>query len=133
MTDLVGVLDTKTTASQGSSTAYTCPAGHGAKVKLMYRGVAGSGSTLSISVNNITLFQSGSLTAGHVQYSGYSKLLNNATAAAVLDGSADSVVVAPFQREYMLGPGDEVKYAISGADMSSFQIDVIGAQVENPS
>lgn len=133
MSDLIGVLDTKTTASQGTTTSYECPAGHGAKVKLMYRGVAGSGSTLSILMNNIPLFQSGSLAAGHIQYSGYSALYNNATAAGVISGASDALVVAPFQREYMLGPADQIKYVISGADYSSFQLDVIGVQVENAS
>ena len=133
MTDLFGVLDSKTTASQGVTTAYECPAGHGARVKIMYRGVSGTGSTLAVSMNGITLFQSGSLTAGHIQYSSNSLIYNNATAAGAISGASDAALVAPFTREYMLGPGDQLKYTISGADYTSFQMDVIGVQLENPS
>ncbi len=130
MSDTLGVLGRAAVAAQGVQTVYECPAGFGAKVKLQYRGVAGSGSTLAAIVAGMTLFQSGSLTAGHIQYSAYSAAYNNATAAGQINGASDAAIVAPFQREYMLKAGDQVKYSIAGADYASFQMDVIGVAAD---
>lgn len=128
--DLVGVLDRASVASQGVTTVYECPAGKGAKVQFMYRGVAGSNSTIGVILAGMTLFVSAAQTAGHIQFSGRSKAFINAASAAVINGTSDDVIVAPFMREYMLQAGDQVKYVIGGADYGSFQMDVIGVEVD---
>lgn len=130
MSDTLGVLGRGSVAAQGVQTVYECPSGFGAKGQIMFRGVAGSGSTLGIIVAGQTIMVSGSLTSGHIQYSGRSNLYNNATAAGVISGASDAVTVAPYIREYMLKAGDQVKYSIAGADYSSFQMDFIGVAVD---
>lgn len=130
MSDKIGVLGRGTTSTQGVTTVYTCPAAKAAKLKVMYRGASGTNSTLKLTVAGIDVFLSAALTAGYVHYSANSLLYNVATAAGAVDATTEAKMVAPFTREYMLQAGDQVKYTIGTADFTSFQMDVIGAEVD---
>lgn len=132
MADAIGVLDAKTAVAVGTTTAYTVPAGHAAKIRLFFRGVAGSNSTLAVKINGLQLFVTPAITAALICYSTYSIIVTTAGAVTVA-GSADLTTVAPFQREYMLSAGDTVEYVIGTADFTSMDFQVIGTQVLLPS
>ena len=132
MADAIGVLGAETTATVGTVTAYTVPVGHSAKIKFMFRGVAGSNSTLAVKINGMQLFVTPAITAALICYSTYSIAVTTAGAVTVA-GSADLTTIAPFQREYMLSAGDTVQYVIGTADFSSMDFQVIGTQVLLPS
>lgn len=131
MADAIGVLDAVTTAAVGTVTAYTVPNGHAAKVRFIFRGVAGSNSTLAVKVNGMQIFVTPAITAALICYSTYSIAVTTAGAVTVA-GSADLTTVAPFQREYMLGSGDTISYVIGTADFTSMDFQVIGTQVLLP-
>ena len=132
MADAIGVLGAETTATVGTVTAYTVPVGHSAKIKFMFRGVAGSNSTLAVKINGMQLFVTPAITAALICYSTYSIAVTTAGAVTVA-GSADLTTIAPFQREYTLSAGDTVQYVIGTADFSSMDFQVIGTQVLLPS
>lgn len=128
--DIIGVLGQAQTAVVGTVTAYTCPSGKSARVKLMYRGVAGTNSTLKVAVNGIEVFQTAALTSGNVSHS-TTALMHNTQVAGAIDGSADSKVVAPGPKEYFLSEGDTITYTIATNDFSSFNFQVVGTEVDN--
>lgn len=131
MADSIGVLDASTTVTVGTITAYTVPAGHAARVRFMYRGVAGANSTLSVKINGMIIFLTPALTSGNIAYSTYS-IATTTTGAVTVAGSADLTTVAPFQREYMLSAADTVQYVIGTTDFTSMDFQVIGTQVLLP-
>ena len=131
MADRFGVLDAASGVTVATHTAYTCPTGCSAKVRLMYRGVAGANSTLSILVNGMAIMLSGALSSGNVSYSSVSKL-HTSDAAASIAGSADGTTIAPFQRDYFLSAGDTVQYTIGTAAFSSMDFQVVGIEAVLP-
>lgn len=131
MSDLIGVLGAASAVAVGTTTVYTVPAGHAARVRFMYRGVAGTNSTLAVKINGMTVFTSAALTSGNVSYSSVS-VAHKSDAAASIVGSADGTTIAPFVREYMLSADDVVQYTIGTADFSAMDFQVIGSQVLLP-
>lgn len=131
MADRIGVLDAASGVTVATHTAYTVPAGGAAKVRFMYRGVAGTNSTLSVLINGMIVFLSGALTSGNVSYSSVSKA-HTSDAAASIAGSADGTTIAPFQRDYFLSAGDTVQYTIGTAAFSSMDFQVVGTEVVLP-
>ncbi len=131
MTDSIGVLGAAATVDVGTTTAYTVPAGHAARVRFMYRGVAGANSTLSVKINGMVVFLTGALTSGNVSYSSVSRA-HTSDAAASIAGSADGTTIAPFVREYMLSAEDTIQYVIGTAAFSAMDFQVIGSQVLLP-
>lgn len=131
MADRIGVLDAASGVTVATHTAYTVPAGCSAKVRFMYRGVAGSNSTLSVLINGMAVFLTAALTSGNVSYSSVSKA-HTSDAAASIVGSADGTTIAPFQRDYFLSAGDTVQYTIGTAAFSSMDFQVVGTEVVLP-
>ena len=131
MADAIGVLDATAAVAVGTTIAYTVPAGHAAKVRVMFRGTAGTNSTLAVKINDMTVFTSAALTSGTISYSTYSIWHKNDAAASIV-GSADASTIAPFQREYFLSAGDTVKMIIGTADFSAMDFQVVGTQVQLP-
>ncbi len=130
MTDTVGVLGESTVATVGAQNAYTVPSGKGARCRLMYRGEAGTSSTLKITVNGIDVMLTPAMTAGHNQYSSAALLYNNATAAAAVDGSTEAKTCMPYERDYWLSAGDRIDYTIGTANYASFKMMVVGTEVD---
>lgn len=126
----VGVLGTSTTASATTTAAYTVPAGKTAKVKVMYRGVSGTNSTLSIVVNGILLFTTSALTNGHIHHSSKAAMYETQTSATGVDGTTDEKTVAPAPQEFYLDAGDVVQYIIGTDAFTSFQMDVVGVEMD---
>lgn len=131
MADRIGVLDAVSAVTVATQTAYTVPAGCAAKVRIQFRGVAGTNSTLAILINGMTVMTSAALTSGNVSYSTYS-VMHKSDAAASIVGSADSSTIAPFQREYFLSAGDTVQYTIGTAAFSVMDFQVVGTEVVLP-
>lgn len=129
MSDLIGVLGSSATPDLGTNIAYTVPAGKAAKVKLMYRGVAGVNSVLTITVNGIIILVTAALTSGNVSHS-TTALMHNTQAANAIDGSADSKVVAPGPKEYYLSEGDNVSFTIGTAAFSAMNFQVVGTEID---
>lgn len=129
MSDKIGVLDEKAVATVGVTTAYTCPSGKAAKVKIMYRGAAGASSTLKVTVNGIDIFLTGALTSGNISHS-TTALMHNTQAASAIDGSADAKCVAPGPKEFFLSAGDTVSYEIGTAAFSSMNFQVVGSEID---
>lgn len=130
MSDKIGVLGEVAIADLGTTAAYTVPAGKMAKVKLMYRGVAGSNSTLGITVNGLVIFTTGALTAANVSHT-TTLLEHNTQAASAIDGSSDAKTVAPGPKEYYLNEGDTIAYTIATAAFASMNFQVVGVELDN--
>lgn len=129
MTDIIGRLGRGTTAAQGTTVAYTVPANKTARVKLMYRFIAGVSSTLAVLINGVQVFITGALTSGQVSYTS-SALMHNAGAVSAVNGSSDALTIAPGPKEYFLDGGDTISYTIGTADGSSMFFDVVGAELD---
>ncbi len=127
MADVLGVLGEASTATAGTTTAYTVPSGKAAKIQVMYRGTAGVNSTLALIVNGITVFTTGALTSGQVSCSTKTELH---TANPTLDGNGTDSAVAPAPYYYYLSEGDTVQYTIATAAFSDFKMQVVGVEVE---
>lgn len=130
MTDKIGKLAVATTATQGTTTAYQCPAGKAAKCQLFYRGVAGANSTLQVSIAGVVIFLTAALAAGNVSFSS-SLVEHNTAAAATLTGGTDATTVAPGPKVYWLYAGDVITYTIGTADFSSLVFQVVGVEVDS--
>jgi hypothetical protein len=129
MSDLIGVLGQSAIPDLGTSTAYTVPSGKAAKVKLMYRGVAGANSVLTVTVNGIVIFTTAALAAGNVSHS-TTLLEHNTQAASAVDGSSDAKTVAPGPKEYYLSAGDTVSYTIATLAFSAMNFQVVGVEID---
>ena|SRR5215469_6346037 len=129
MTDKVGKLGQAIIATQGTTTAYQCPAGKGAKCQVYFRGAAGTNSTLQITVSGIAILLTAALTAGNISYSTVAAT-HNTGAASAINGSSDSTTVAPGPRTFWLSAGDTISYTIGTADFSSMNFQVVGVEVD---
>lgn len=130
MTDIVGVLGQSTTATVGSVTAYTCPSGKTAKVKLQFIGLAASGgaSTLAISVNGAEIMYK-SITAAYYVWSSSAALAKMANATKP-DGTAAADTVAPCPAEYYLDEGDSISYTVGTTAFQAFNFQVVGVELD---
>lgn len=129
MTDKIGVLGESSNVTQATHTAYTVPANKAARVKLMYRGVAGVNSTLKATINGIDAFLTAALTAGNVSHS-TTAAMHNTQAASAIAGGTDATTVAPGPKEYYLAAGDSVTFTIGTADFTSMNFQVVGTEVD---
>lgn len=131
MADIIGVLGQSSTADLGTTVGYTVPSGKMAKVKLLYRGVAGSNSTLTITVNGIVILLTGALTAANISHT-TTALEHNTQAASAIDGSTDAKCVAAGPKEYYLSEGDTISYTIGTAAFSAMNFQVVGVELDVP-
>ena len=129
MSDKIGILGQVTTATPGTTTAYTVPSGKAALIRLEYSGISGVNSTLSVAVNGLTTFTTAALTSGNICYS-TAALMINTGAATVIDGTAQSKVVAPGPAEYYISAGQTVTYTLATAAFSSLTFRVVGTEVD---
>lgn len=130
MTDKIGVLGSSTTATIGTATAYTCPAGKAARIRVFYNGVAGANSTLAVAINGIQLFVTGALTVSHCIYSSDALILNDAATVGAVNGSSLALTCMPFAKDYWLAAGQTVTFTIGATNFSSMNFQVVGAEVD---
>lgn len=129
MTDRLGVLGINSDVAVGTYTSYTVSPSQAAKVRVQFRGVAGSASTLSVKINGCDIFDTAALTVGNISYSS-SQIIHASSAASGIDGSTDAKTVAPFNREYMLSEGDTVTYTIGTAAFTAMNFQTIGVALD---
>jgi len=128
--DILGVLGESAVITQGTITAYTVPAGKTARIRLQYRGAAGTNSVVRVLINGMEIFRSGALTATNIVYSTTALIINTAANDAAINGSTTALTVAPYGTEYFLNENDTVQYVIATADMASFNFQVVGVQLD---
>lgn len=130
MADKVGVLGEQTAITVGTHTVYQCPAGKGARVKLMARGQAGAGGagTISYTVNGIVVMTTAVITASHFWYSSTAQL--HKSAATAPNGAAVADVVAPAPMDWYLTEGDTITYAIGGESAISCNVQAVGSEID---
>lgn len=127
--DIMGVLGESAVVTQGTITAYTVPAGKSARVRLQYRGAAGSNSVLRVLINGMEIFRTGALTGGNIAYTTAALITNVAANDGAINGSTAALTVAPYGTEYFLNENDTVQYVIATADMASFNFQVVGVEL----
>jgi hypothetical protein len=132
MSDQIGVLGSATTATTGTTTAYTVPSGKAAKVKLMWAGeahAANSTGDLTITVNGLAVATILNMTAANFIFSSTVQL-NEGVQAAAADGITPANTVAPAPAEYYLSAADTVTYTIATDDMVSMNMQVVGTEID---
>jgi hypothetical protein len=129
MADKVGRLGQSIVATQGTTTAYQCPPGKGAKVQLFFRGTVGASSTLIVVIAGIQIFAAGAMTGGNWSFS-TTVNEHNTAAGGTVNGSSDATTVAPGPKIYWLAAGDTVSYTIGTADFASMTFQVVGVEVD---
>lgn len=131
MADKIGVLGEATTATAGTTTAYTCPAGKAAKCKIMYevQGNADATTDFSIAVNGITVFTHSNITASNYLHSSPNAMKEGPNAAQATGVDGDTTV-APAPAEYFLSAADTVTYTIGGSDAIGCNVQVVGTEVD---
>jgi len=124
----IGVLGESTTASTGTNTVYTVPAGRASKVKCMFTFKGGSGgtSTFAIKVNNAQVMITGALASTDQGYSSTAALLK--VGASIADGLAAATTVAPGPPEYYLAAADVISYVVATEDLASVNFQVVGTE-----
>ncbi len=132
MADIIGVLGQASTITTGTTTAYTCPSGKSAKVKIMWSGeahAANSTGDLTITVNGIAVAIVLNMTAARFTHSNSVLLVNPITAAAPT-GATALLTVAPAPFDYYLSAADTITYTIGTDDMVAMNMQVVGSEVD---
>jgi hypothetical protein len=132
MADNGGVLSSASALTVGTTTVYTCPAGHFAKVKIMGRWQGGVNTTLDILVNGMTVASIAAMTTSHYTFTNGGAGLLRASGANAPTGAsaAETVQPGPASNTYFLSAGDTIQYVVGTANMLAAQCDVVGVEVE---
>lgn len=130
MADKIGVLGENDAIAVGTQTVYTVPAQKAARVKIMFRGQAGGAgtTTLQVLVNGMVIFATGAIAASNYIHSSSEQMY--AANAAAPAGATLAGTVGPAPQEYYLSENDTVQYIIGGADMTAFEMFVVGAEID---
>ena len=132
MSDKIGVLGEASTATVGTTVAYTVPAGKAAKCRIMYRmqgGSAASTTTFGVAVNGVNVMDQAAMNVNTYLYSNKS-VLNATPQATVPTGSSDTTTVAPAPIDYYLSAGDVISFTIGGEAATAMNFQVVGAEVD---
>lgn len=132
MSNRIGVLGSNTATVVGTATAYTCPAGKAAKVKIMYiiQGNAAGGTTFATLVNNAVIGTIAAMTASFWAFTIRAAGLRAAEQAALPTGIGSALTVAPSDAVYQLSAGQTIQYTVGGAAAISVNFQVIGAEID---
>lgn len=132
MADVIGVLGEATATTVATTTAYTCPAGKAAKVRLMFaaQGNAAGGTVIAILVNGMEVGRVAAMTASFYVFSIKGAGLRAAEQAALPIGTTTALTVAPADPIYYLNAGDTVQYTISGAAAIAMNFQVVGVAID---
>lgn len=131
MADVVGVLGEGTTATAGTVTVYTCPAGKGAKGRLFYeiQGASDATTDLTLIVNGIDILVHVNITASNFLFSSPNALKEGPLAAQATGVDGDTTA-APAPIEYFLAAGDTVQYVIAGTTALAMNCQFVGVEVD---
>lgn len=132
MSDKIGVLGSSSAVVVGTATAYTCPAGKAAKVKIFFimQGNAGGATTLATLVNGLTVGTVAAMTASFYVFSVKGAGLRAAEQAALPTGIGVALTVAPADPVYELSAGQTLQFTIGGAAAIAMNFQVIGTEID---
>lgn len=132
MADNGGVLGSASALTVGTTTVYTCPVGHFARVKIMGIWQGGNNSTLQLLVNGMQVANIAAMTTNHYTFTNGGAGILRASAAGAPTGAsaAETVQPAPASNTYWLSAGDTIQYVIGTTNMVAVSCDVVGVEVE---
>lgn len=132
MSDRIGVLGRATTATVGSTTAYTVPSGKASKFRIQWRGLnaAVGNATVEIFVAGISVMKTGNIAVSEFCFSTPAFLNSGSTAAPGPTGASLALTVAPAPPIYYANAGDVVTYTIATNALSTMSLQVVGAEVD---
>ncbi len=132
MGDKIGVLGSSSAVVVATATAYTCPAGKAAKLKLFFRmqGSGASGTTLDILVNGLVIASVAGMTASYYVFSTKGGGIRVVEQAAAPLGTTAALTVAPADQVYELSAGQTVQFTIGGAAAIAMNFQVIGTEID---
>lgn len=132
MADSIGVLGSSTATVIGTATAFTCPAGHGAKVRVMTRFQGDTNSQVAILVNGIEVARNTVMTTAHYNYTikGGGMYAYAGGNAAAPTGLANALTVAPADPIYYLSAGQTIQYTVVGAALLAMNFQVVGTLID---
>lgn len=132
MSDNGGILGTASAVTVGTTTVYTCPVGHFARVRIQGIWQGGANTTLQILVNGMQVANIAAMTSSHYTFTNGGAGLLRASGANAPTGAsaAETVQAGPANNTYLLSAGDTIQYVIGTANMLAAQCDVVGVEVE---
>lgn len=131
MADNYGVLGQSTATTVGTTTAYTCPAGKAAKVKLQILMQFGNNSAVTIRVNGVNIAVTGAMTLNNYNYTAKGLgLWQGAATASAPDGTTAAKTVAPADPIYYLSAGQTVQFDVATAALVGCNVQVVGTEVQ---
>lgn len=132
MSDKIGVLGSNTATVVATATAYTCPVGKAAKVKIMYilQGSAAGGTTFATIVNNAVIATIAAMGLSVYAFTIRGAGLRAAEQATLPTGIGAALTVAPSDGVYQLSAGQTIQYTIGGAAAIAVNFQVIGTEID---
>lgn len=132
MSDKIGVLGSSTSTVLGTATAYTCPAGKAAKIRLFFQiqGNAGANTVVSVLINGQIVMSTAALGASFYLFTIGGAGMVAAAQAALPSGATAALTVAPADMTYELSTGQTVQYTLAGGAATSANFMVIGAEID---
>ena len=133
MSDKIGVLGSATTATVGTTTAYTVPAGKGAKVQIQVK-VTAHGSNSSgdflVTVNGAVSFSHLNLPATEIFWSNSTTALHDPSTSVDPAGTTAALTLAPGPAVYYLSAADVVSYTIGSDALVACNVQVVGTEID---
>lgn len=134
MSDNMGVLATLTTTTLGTTTAYTCPAGKAAKVRLQILIQSGAAGTtdFGILVNGCEVARTGVIAANNYLWTPASPgvLLNAASAAKPSGLAFAATTMRPADSIFYLSAGQTIQYSLFTQSPASINFQVVGIEID---
>lgn len=132
MSDKIGVLGSATATTVATTTAYTCPAGKAAKVRIMaiFQGILNS--QVAILVNGAQVACNTAMTVNHYNFTikGGGIFAYAAGNAAAPTGLANALTVAPADPIYYLSAGQTIQYTVLTGALLAMNFQVVGTEID---
>lgn len=130
MADIMGVLGEASALTVGTTTAYTCPVGKAAKVRIFAILQSGASSDVGILVNGAEVARSGAMTNLHWWFSNGGAGLMRAAATTKPTGASAAETAQPGTPIYYLSVGDTIQYTVATAALLAATFQVVGVEID---
>lgn len=132
MADVIGVLGAASATTVATTTVYTCPAGKAAKVRLMCVFQGSANTQVAILVNGMEVARNGAMTVNQYNHTikGGGIYAYATSAAALPNGVANALTVAPADPIFYLSEGDTIQYTIITAVALAMNFQVVGIEID---
>lgn len=131
MADIGGVLGENDARTVGTQTAYTCPSGKWAKVKIMYNILMANTGTFKFTINGIDVMAAYTSTGAEYAFTSNAAMFEQmGTKTNAPDGTSQATTCAPGPYEYYLSAGDTITYTIGVVDCTSVEFQVVGVELD---